>query len=171
MEFSPIMKEIQHIFSYRLLADKSELGVADQALLTQAEEARSGAYVPYSHFHVGSAVRLADGTTLIGSNQENASFPVGICGERVALFAAGAQFPAVAIDTIAISVASEETGPAPAAAPCGLCRQAIVEYEVRHQRPIRLILGGETNPVYVLESASHLLPLAFDASFLQRSKK
>lgn len=164
------MKEIQHHFSYRIVDDKSALSAADQQLLTLAEGARSQAYAPYSHFHVGSALRLIDGTIITGSNQENASFPVGICGERVALFAAGAQHPNVAIDTIAISVASEEASKAPAAAPCGLCRQAIAEYEMRHKHPIRLLLGGETKPVYVLESASHLLPLAFDASFLQRKK-
>lgn len=164
------MKEVQETVAYQILENKAELSPSDRALLERAESQRALAYAPYSHFHVGSALRLADGTIIVGSNQENASFPVGICGERVALFAAGAQYPYQPVDTIAISVASEEEDLAPAAAPCGMCRQAIAEYEVRHQRPIRLILGGETSTIYIMESASQLLPLAFDASFLQRKK-
>lgn len=165
------MLEKQHTISYHELTTKTALSGDDRALLLEAEKARSGAYAPYSNFHVGAAVKLVNGVIQIGNNQENASFPVGVCGERVALFAAGAQYPDVPVDTIAISVASIPNSPAAAAAPCGLCRQAIAEYEMRHNRPIRLVLGGETDTIYVFERAGELLPLAFDAKFLQQNNK
>ncbi len=164
------MEEKRHIVTYQVLEGKESLTPSDRNLLELAEGMTAKAYAPYSHFHVGAAVLLANGEIFTGSNQENASFPVGLCGERVALFAAGAAFPDVPVVAIAITVANENGSPSPAAAPCGMCRQAIAEYEMRHQQGIRLILGGETPLIYVVPRAGDLLPLAFDAAFLQRHK-
>ena len=63
----------------------SELGKEDQSLLKKAKEALQKAYAPYSKFQVGAALLLDDGTVVTGSNQENASFPLGLCAERIAL--------------------------------------------------------------------------------------
>lgn len=131
-------------------------------LIDEAKAASRGSYAPYSQFHVGAALRLANGVIVRGSNQENAVFPVTCCAERTALYAAGAQYPDVAVTDIAIAVWREKDGLflATPASPCGMCRQHLVETEQRHGRPIRVILYG-TAETYVLESARHLLPLTF----------
>ncbi len=143
-----------------------ELPEADAALLQRAKEAAEHAYAPYSQFQVGAAVRLANGVVVIGNNQENAAYPVTLCGERVAVFAAAAQYPDVPVEAVAITIKSP-TGtidrPVP---PCGACRQALYEYEVRHKHPIRLILQGDKGVIYSTETVQALLPLVFDASFL-----
>jgi cytidine deaminase len=143
-----------------------ELGNEERELINAATTALHSAYAPYSGFLVGSAVLLANGKTITGGNQENASFPVSICGERVALFAAATQYPDVEIKAIAIVTKSikEKNGPA---APCGMCRQAIAEYEFKLGNPIKLILKGDTDTIYIVPKAGELLPLGFNADFLK----
>ena len=80
----------------------SDLPLEDQELLRAAHEAAAKAYAPYSNFHVGGAVQLADGVIVKGSNQENMAYPSGMCGERVAVFAAVAQHPGQTMTTLAI---------------------------------------------------------------------
>ena len=63
-----------------------ELNEADRALVTTAKEATARSYVPYSHFSVGAAALLGDGTVVSGTNQENAAYPSGLCAERTTLF-------------------------------------------------------------------------------------
>jgi cytidine deaminase len=139
---------------------------ADRKLLAAAQEALKGSYAPYSNFKVGAALRLEDGTVVQGSNQENASFPSGLCAERVAVFQAGARYPGHSIEVLAIVVRSPGTGLVPPAAPCGNCRQSILEYEIRQQRPIRFLLQGEKGGIYECPSTRVLLPLGFDGSYL-----
>jgi len=132
----------------------------DRELLKRAHEAASVAYAPYSDFKVGSAIRLVNGEIVIGSNQENIAYPSGLCGERVALFSAGALFPKEEIDTIAI------VSPSPIAnelafLPCGSCRQVLLESESRQYSPIRIILQARDESVMVSESAINLMPFAF----------
>ncbi|MDO4210383.1 MAG: cytidine deaminase [Bacteroidales bacterium] len=131
-------------------------------LIEEAKAASRASYAPYSQFHVGAALRLANGVIMRGSNQENAVFPVTCCAERTALYAAGAQYPDVAVTDIAIAVWREKDGLflSTPASPCGMCRQHLVETEQRHGQPIRVILYG-TAETYVLASARHLLPLTF----------
>lgn len=133
----------------------------DAFLLTKAQDVTRNAYAPYSEFQVGAAARMADGNFITGTNQENASYPIGLCAERVLLSAASSVYPNIAIDTIAISynnLLGESDHPI---APCGVCRQSLHEYEERMNHPIRLILGGKTGKIYVIEQAAQLLPLAF----------
>ena len=80
-----------------------ELLSADRQLVEKAMDATKNSYSPYSHFSVGACIRLDDGTEIIGANQENAAFPVGLCAERTAIFAAQAQMPEKAIVAIASS--------------------------------------------------------------------
>jgi cytidine deaminase len=136
----------------------------DRGLLEMAHAAALRAYAPYSRFLVGAALRMADGTLVTGNNQENASFPAGICAERTALHAAMSQWPQGVVVEMAIVVPSV-TGDRPVS-PCGICRQALVEQEHRQRSPMRLLLTVPNGPVFELASAGSLLPLSFDSSFL-----
>jgi len=136
----------------------------DRALLELAHAAALRAYAPYSKFLVGAALRMADGTLVTGNNQENASFPAGICAERTALHAAMSQWPQGVVVEMAIVVPSV-TGDRPVS-PCGICRQSLLEQEQRQKSPMRLLLSVPNGPVFELASAGSLLPLSFDSSFL-----
>jgi len=152
---------------YEEYASDRELAPDDAGLLQAAREATVHAYAPYSHFLVGAAARLVNGSVITGTNQENASFPAGICAERTLLSVAGAQYPGVAIDTLAISYHNENGVSDRPVSPCGICRQSLQEFEQRTGRPIRLILGGETGKVIVLERSGLLLPFAFTSDELK----
>jgi len=160
------MNEKKFEFTYKEFADASELPQEQQWLLTEAREVTENAYAPYSRFLVGAVAKLANGEIVAGSNQENASFPIGLCAERVLLASAASIFPNIAIETIAVSYKSEKHNSDHPIAPCGICRQSLQEFEGRFGKNMQVILGGATGPVYVLESASSLLPFAFTSSEL-----
>jgi len=143
-----------------------ELNNKDQILMKAAIKARQDAYAPYSNFNVGAAVLLENGVIVEGNNQENASYPSGLCAERVAVFYAGAKFPGIRIKAIAISAASATHEVSEPAAPCGNCRQAISEYEFRQGDPIKILLMGETGSIIECDSLADLLPLGFNSTFL-----
>ncbi len=157
------MKKEQLSIDYRILP-REEFDDALRQLEDAAIEAARKAYAPYSHFSVGAALRLEDGTIITGSNQENASYPLGICAERNALFHAGATYPDKAVKELLI-VAFAGDKRANRAAPCGGCRQVILETSARYHTPIRIILPGEKDAL-ILEDNAYLLPFGFDASFL-----
>ena len=147
-----------------IYASADELNESDSNLLALAKDATKQAYAPYSHFKVGAAAKLVDGKIVTGTNQENASYPVGICAERVLLSVVASQYNNAGIDTIAISYDNINGESKHPISPCGLCRQTLVEYEERTNQPIRLILGGLKGEVYIIEKAHHLLPLSFTAT-------
>jgi cytidine deaminase len=155
------MHENKFEFSYKVFDNIDELPEEQRSLLKKAQEVSDHAYAPYSHFHVGSVAKLINGEIVTGTNQENASYPVGLCAERVLLASASSQFPNVPIEVIAISYKSETQKNDHPVSPCGICRQSLQEYESRVNHPIQLILGGMTGEVYVIDSAGKLLPLAF----------
>ncbi len=161
------MKESKFEFNYKVYDNISELPEEQQWLLTEAREVTANAYAPYSKFQVGAVARMANGEIVAGSNQENASFPVGLCAERVLLASISSLFPKIPIDTIAISYKSEHQKSDHPISPCGICRQSLQEFESRVNRPVQLILGGMEGPVYVIDSASRLLPLAFTSEELR----
>lgn len=137
-----------------------------QELMKKAIEVRDAAYAPYSKFKVGAAISLDNNETVVGSNQENASYPSGLCAERTAVYYAGAKYPESKILKIAISAKSlkhQVTSPVP---PCGACRQALVEYEVKQKEPIELYFMGEAGKVMKAESVKDILPLVFDNTCL-----
>lgn len=152
---------------YTEYASAGELPSADAALLSEALEATGLSHAPYSNFHVGAAARMASGAIVRGANQENASYPVGICAERTLLSVAATLYPGEPIDTLAVT-AAESHGPV---SPCGICRQSLVEFINRTGSPMRLIMGGATGPVLVVEDARALLPLAFTNDDLTLPKK
>ncbi|WP_300434297.1 cytidine deaminase [Christiangramia sp.] len=137
-----------------------------QDLMKKAVEVRENAYAPYSRFKVGAAILLENGEVVVGSNQENASYPSGLCAERTAVYAAGAQHPNIRILKIAITARSLKHKVVSPVPPCGACRQALAEYEVKQEEPIELYFMGETGKVVKAESIKDLLPLAFDNSCL-----
>ncbi len=148
-------------FEFEVYSSMEELPKEDAELLSEARKATQIAYAPYSNFQVGAMARLANGKTVAGSNQENASYPVGICAERVLLSAASSLYPGVAINTIAISYQSEQIKSNRPVTPCGICRQTLAEYESRFQQPIRLILAGMEGKIFIIPQAGMLLPLQF----------
>jgi cytidine deaminase len=158
---------MEHEFSYEVYDSIDALSEDDKWLLDEAREATQYAYAPYSQFAVGAAARLSDGSFVRGSNQENASFPAGLCAERVLLAAVAALHPPATIETMAISYHNQHGESTTPITPCGICRQAIQEYTHRTGKPIRLILGGMQGQVYIIPDANYLLPLSFTAHDLK----
>ncbi|MDR1525148.1 MAG: cytidine deaminase [Tannerella sp.] len=136
-----------------------ELSSVDNCLRVAAVRAAKQAYAPYSHFNVGAAVLLSDGTIVEGNNQENVAYPSGLCAERVALFYAGASHPGIPVVSIAI-VAVKDEEIQDTVSPCGACRQVLFETEQRYGHPVRILLCGRDD-VIVLSSAKDLLPVSF----------
>ena len=161
------MKEKKFEFNYTVFESINELPDNLRTLLEKAREVTSLAYAPYSKFQVGAVARMSNGEIVAGSNQENASFPAGLCAERVLLSSISTLFPKIPVQTVAISYKSEQQQSDHPISPCGICRQSLQEYETRVGNPIQLILGGMSGPVYIIDSASRLLPLAFTSEELR----
>lgn len=153
------MKELILTSKFQIF-DYDELTTADREVIDAAKEATQTSYAPYSHFRVGAAARLTDGTIVRGSNQENAAFPSGICAERTALFYANAQHPDQPVTALAIAAYSNEAFLKAPIPPCGACRQVILGVEERYRKPMRILLYGEKG-IYVTDSIKALLPLQF----------
>lgn len=144
-----------------MAAQYDELSVTDRKLIDAARKAAERAYAPYSRFSVGAAILLDDGTVVEGSNQENAAFPSGLCAERTAAFYAHSRYPEARFKTIAISaIGADGLRVAAPIAPCGACRQTLLEYEVLAEDPVRVILDGASE-LFILPSVRSLLPVAF----------
>lgn len=137
-----------------------------QNLMEQAIEIRKKAYSPYSKFRVGAALLLDNGKTVLGSNQENAAYPSGLCAERVAIFQAGCLYPEAKILKMAITAASDIKPTKSPIPPCGACRQSIGEYEIKQEFPIEIYFMGEIGVIYKSDSLKNLLPFMFDKNFL-----
>ena len=164
------MKE-RTIQIHLLVKQEEELTPEELRLLDEARRATYRGYSPYSHFSVGAAAELADGTIVTGSNQENAAYPSGLCAERTAVFYAGSQHPDTPIRRICIAARNTEGEPLQRPiAPCGACRQVLLEAEQRAGSPIEVLLHG-TEGIYCLSSIRDLLPLSFDESFINKSSR
>ncbi|XCF06162.1 cytidine deaminase [Tamlana crocina] len=160
------MKEIKIETILRLFDDLEELPFEVFQLMQSATEARARAYAPYSNFSVGAAILLDNGEVVTGNNQENASYPSGLCAERTAIYAAGAQYPDAKILKIAICAGSKTNVTQTPIPPCGACRQAISEYEIKQDAPIEIYFMGETGQIAQSHSLKNLLPFMFDKSVL-----
>lgn len=144
-----------------------ELAAHDREVVEAARKATANSYAVYSGFNVGAAVRLFDGTIVSGTNQENAAYPSGLCAERTALFWANSQYPDKAVEVLAIAARTAQGELEKPIPPCGACRQVILETEKRFNTPIRIILYGTKECYVVEEGIKALLPLSFDAGFLE----
>lgn len=160
------MKKITINTTFLVFEDKSHLQEDVQSLMKEAIEIRKKAYAPYSKFRVGCAILLDNEKIVLGSNQENAAYPSGLCAERVAIFQAGALYPDAKILKMAISATADEKPVLEPIPPCGSCRQSIAEYEIRQETPIEIFFMGESGAVYQSDSLRNLLPFMFDKKFL-----
>ena len=133
--------------------------------MKQAITTREKAYAPYSEFKVGAAVLLKNGETFIGSNQENAAYPSGLCAERVAIYQASTQYPDEEIEMIAISGSAQDPTAYPVS-PCGACRQSLSEYETKQKKLIPVYFMGAEGEIVQTESIKDLLPFLFDGSLM-----
>ena len=151
-----------------LKKEEAELTPTEATLLQKAKQATYRSYSPYSHFSVGAAALLDDGTIVEGANQENSAYPSGLCAERTAVFYAGAQYPERAVTLLCVAARDTEgkftARPIP---PCGGCRQVLSETEDRQKQPMRIMLYG-TDGIYFINTAKDLLPIHFDTTYLSQ---
>lgn len=161
------MKKEEIAFSVSVYDSVNELDQKDAFLLSEARSVTQFAYAPYSNFQVGAVARLVNGETITGTNQENASYPAGICAERVLLSNASSQYPGVGIETIAISYNNLKGKSDRPVSPCGICRQSFAEFQQRTKTPIRVILSGMEGKVQIIENAASLLPLVFSSNDME----
>ena len=161
------MSNFTEQFQYELYDSIDDLNDEDRHLVLTAKESTKKAYAPYSNFLVGAAALLENGEIVEGSNQENASFPVGICAERVLMSSAAMLFPNQPIATMAIAYHHLKGKSNNPVSPCGMCRQAIREFEERTKHPIKLILSGMEGEIYIIKDAKSLLPLSFNGENLK----
>ncbi|MFM7018715.1 cytidine deaminase [Flavobacterium sp.] len=160
------MKELHITTTFKVFENLSQLPKDIQSLMNEAVAIRKKAYAPYSHFRVGAALLLDNGKIVLGSNQENAAYPSGLCAERVAIYQAGAVYPEAKIVTIAITAASDSNPTLSPIPPCGACRQSIAEYEFKQDTPIEIYFMGEKGEIYKSNSINNLLPLSFNSTSL-----
>lgn len=145
-----------------------ELTDMELKLIEEAKNSSKNAYAPYSRFNVGASVLLEGGIIVNGNNQENVAYPSGLCAERVAFFAAGATYPGKNIEAVAIYAYSDLFEVTDAVAPCGACRQAMSEYEIKQKKPITLIISGPNGQIKKIQDIASLLPLIFNESNLKK---
>lgn len=160
------MKSITISTQLSVFENMEELPLPIRALMEEAICSRQNAYAPYSKFRVGAALLLDNGKIVIGSNQENAAYPSGLCAERVAIFQAGAIYPEAKIIKMAITAASDNNQTIAPIPPCGACRQSIAEYEFKQNEPIEIYFMGEIGAIHKSDSLKNLLPFSFDKNFL-----
>jgi len=144
----------------------SELSEEDSFLMQKAVEARTKAYAPYSKFSVGAALLLANNKIVLGSNQENAAYPSGMCAERVAIWKAATEYPEITIKKLAITASSDNYTVKKPVGPCGACRQTLSEYENNQNEPMEILFMGEVGTIVKTQSLADLLPFSFDSSYL-----
>ena len=160
------MKELKIESTLYIYETLDELPKEVVVLMQKAFEAREKAYAPYSNFNVGAAILLDNGEIITGNNQENASYPSGLCAERTAIYYAGSQYPNAKVVRMAISATSKSKPTSSPVPPCGACRQAIAEYEVKQETPIEIYFMGKIGKIAKSTSLANLLPLGFDKSAL-----
>ena len=156
------MSEKRLTIDYEEFSSVSEMDPKDQELARLAIEAQKGSYSPYSHFQVGAALLLDNGVIVKGANQENAAYPSGLCAERSAMFWAGANYPDVPMDTLAIAGSDHGVLCESPASPCGACRQVMAEYQKIHKRALKIILVGSKR-IRKFHCVDDLLPFIFDS--------
>ncbi len=160
------MKKVTLQQTYLSYAKLSDLPKSDQKLLKLARKSLKNSYSPYSNFKVGAALLLENGELVGGSNQENASYPLCLCAERVALAAADSMYNGVPVVAIAVTAKSASVKIKSPVSPCGACRQVMCETELKHKQTMRVILQGEKGEIIVFNTARDLLPFLFDGSLL-----
>ena len=155
-----IQKELK--ISYGEYGSIDELEPGDRELARAAADAMKNAYAPYSHFHVGAAVRMSNSEIVQGSNQENAAFPSGLCAERTAMFWASARYPDENILSLAVAGGVEGKLADEPATPCGACRQVMAQYQAKAGKPLSIIMIG-AKKIWKFDKVDDILPFIFDS--------
>lgn len=159
-------KQQIHI-NFSLFDSINELPKVDQNLLTKARQVTKLAYAPYSNFHVAATAQLESGTLISATNQENASYGVAVCAERCLLINHINNNSEDPIETIAISYSHAKQACDKPISPCGICRQAMLEYEIRFNTELRFLLSGQSGSVMEIHGVRSLLPFAFESKDLE----
>ena len=157
--------------TFVLVSHLEDLDSESRYLAHKAKDASNHAYAPYSKFQVGAAVLLEDGTIVTGTNQENAAYPSGMCAERVALYSAIAQFPESKITKLAVVARRKGLKELVPATSCGPCRQVMLEFEVRQDKPFEVIMQTQDHQWVKAPSAESLLPFSFTRTSLEHQEK
>ncbi len=157
--------------AFVLVSHLEDLDSESKYLAHKAKDASNHAYAPYSKFQVGAAVLLEDGTIVTGTNQENAAYPSGMCAERVALYSAIAQFPESKITKLAVVARRKGLKELVPATSCGPCRQVMLEFEVRQDKPFEVIMQTQDHQWVKALSAESLLPFSFTRNSLEHQEK
>jgi cytidine deaminase len=161
-------KIVKHSIEIEVFENIGDLSASDKELVNKAVEISDTAYAPYSQFYVGAALKLSSGKIITGSNQENVAYPSGLCAERVAIYYANSMYPDETIETIAVSAKTKAFEMSNPVSPCGSCRQAIAEYEIKQEKPIRLIMAGEKGEIHLATGIRTLLPFMFNETDLKK---
>ncbi len=164
------MIKSQHVnlqVSFAIETNWETFNILERQLLLKAKKAVQTAYAPYSKFKVGAAVLLDNNEIITGSNQENATYPNGLCAERVALFNASANYPENSIEAIALTIDFVGKNLDQPVFPCGGCRQSILEYEERWSKNIKIYVIGPNEEVVIIDTVKDILPLAFSSDYLK----
>lgn len=161
-------KIVKHSIEIEVFESIDELSMQDKELVNRAIEISNTAYAPYSQFYVGAALKLNSGKIITGSNQENVAYPSGLCAERVAIYFANSMYPDEIIETIAVTAKTKAFKMDKPVSPCGSCRQAIAEYEIKQKEPIRLIMADEKGEVHIATGIRTLLPFMFNETDLKK---
>ena len=156
------MADKKYIINYEEFTSASQMTPEDQEMVAAAIQAQKGSYSPYSKFQVGAALKLENGLVLKGANQENAAYPSGLCAERTVMFFAGANYPDIPFDTLAIAGADHGVLCESPASPCGACRQVMAEYQKKHNKPFNIILVGSKR-IRKFHCVDDVLPFIFDS--------
>ncbi|MDD4819611.1 MAG: cytidine deaminase [Flavobacteriales bacterium] len=162
-----MIKESSVIYNY--YQNENDIPEDEKTLIKKALQARENAYARYSDFMVGAAILMEDGTIVTGNNQENAAYPSGLCAERVTIYHAGAMYPNMKMLKLAVVGGMRGCDVDTPVAPCGACRQAILEYSQKQGAPIEIIFAGtKTAPAIKVDDIEDLLPFCFGKDFLQK---
>ncbi len=156
------MAEKKYIIDYLEFSSPEQMSPEDQELIAAAIDAQKGSYSPYSNFQVGAALKLDNGVIIKGANQENAAYPSGLCAERTAMFAAGANYPDVSFRTLAIVGSDHGVMCESPASPCGACRQVMAQYQQKQGKPFNIILVGSKR-IRKFSKVDDVLPFIFDS--------
>ncbi|MGQ1785638.1 MULTISPECIES: cytidine deaminase [unclassified Saccharicrinis] len=160
------MKLLKIVTKIKQYNNIQELPDEEIELLNKAREAAENSYSPYSNFKVGAALLLENGEVVTGNNQENAAYPSGICAERTAIFWANAQYPDVAVKSMAVTAIKKGNLVSTPLSPCGSCRQVMLETETRFHNSIKTILDSSSE-IWVVDSAKDMMPLYFNGKDLE----
>jgi len=156
-----MINKLNFSISYEAYDHLDELEQQDQLLCAAAEKALRNSYSPYSNFKVGTAVRLADGQIILGSNQENLAYPSGLCAERVALFTIGAAYPDAIIESMVITAHTDNFKIVQPVTCCGACLQVMSEFEQKQKKEITIIFYCIDGQILKVNGVKSLLPFAF----------